>query len=329
MIKYRYKITSFTILIVLITTGAFVYIKHTANNQYQTLPNNNGSNLTDTSWVKNKYLNIAYAAVSDAQKLDIYLPNDKKFPKPYPVIIAIHGGAFLGGDKADYQLKPILEGIKYGYAVVAINYRLSGETTFPAAIQDVKAAIRFIKANATKYNLNPNAIAVWGDSAGANLAALAATSGNKITQLDDLSLGNKKYSANVQACVDWFGPTDFSKMDDQFNQSGLGKANHSQDDSPESLYIGSNVGNSPEKTKLSNPETYISKETPPFLIEHGGIDNMVPTQQSINFYNKLVKVIGKDKVELVIIEGAKHGGEKFETKDNLELVFNFLDRILK
>ncbi|AJC49304.1 alpha/beta hydrolase [Allofrancisella guangzhouensis] len=329
MIKYRYKITNFIILAILVIVGGFVYIKHKANNQYQILPSNNGANLTDTSWVKNKYLNIAYATVSNAQKLDIYLPNDKKFVKPYPVIIAIHGGAFLGGDKADYQLKPILESIKHGYAVVSINYRLADEAKFPAQIKDVKAAIRFLKANATKYNLNPDAIAVWGDSAGGNLAALAATSGNKITELDDLDLGNKKYSANVQACVDWFGPTDFSKMDDQFRQSGLGKPIHSQDNSPESLYIGSNVGNSPEKTKMANPETYISKDTPPFLIEHGRIDNVVPVQQSINFYNKLIKVIGKDKVELVIIDGAKHGGEKFETNDNLELVFNFLDKTLK
>lgn len=81
----------------------------------------------------------------------------------------------------------MLEGIKHGYAVVSVNYRLANEAKFPAQIQDIKAAIRFIKANANKYNLNPNAIAVWGDSAGANLAALAATSGNKITKLDDLS----------------------------------------------------------------------------------------------------------------------------------------------
>ncbi|OIN84243.1 alpha/beta hydrolase [Francisella sp. TX07-6608] len=320
---------SFFIIIVLIITGIFLYIKNKANNQYQILPDNSGSSLTDTSWVKNKYLNIPYASSSNAQKLDIYLPNDKSFAKPYPAIIAIHGGAFLGGDKADYQIKPMLEGIKHGYAVVSVNYRLANEAKFPAQIQDIKAAIRFIKANANKYNLNPNAIAVWGDSAGANLAALAATSGNKITKLDDLSLGNKDYSANVQACVDWFGPTDFSKMDDQFRQSGLGKPIHSQNNSPESLYIGSNVGNSPQKVKMADPETYISKDTPPFLIEHGSVDNVVPAQQSINFYKKLVKTIGKDKVELVIIDGAKHGGEKFESKSNLELVFKFLDKYLK
>ncbi|MDE4998746.1 alpha/beta hydrolase, partial [Francisella tularensis] len=83
-----------------------------------------------------------------------------------------------------------LEGIKHGYAVVSVNDRLANEAKFPAQIQDIKAAIIFIKANANKYNLNPNSIAVWGDSAGANLAALAATSANKITKLDDLSLGN-------------------------------------------------------------------------------------------------------------------------------------------
>lgn len=140
---------------------------------------------------KNKYLNIPYASISDAQKLDIYLPNGKNFAKPYPVI------------------------------VVSVNYRLANEAKFPAQIQDITATIRFVKANINKYNLNPNAIAVWGDYAGANLEALSATSGNKITELDDLILDNKEYSANVQACVDWFGPTDFSKMDDEFRQSDL------------------------------------------------------------------------------------------------------------
>lgn len=109
----------------------------------------------------------------------------------------------------------------------------------------------------------------------------------------------------------------------------FGKPIHSQDDSPESLYIGSNIGNSLQKVKMADPETYINKDTPPFLIEHGSVDNVMPVQQSINFYKKLAKVIGKDKVELAIINGAKHGGEKFENKNNLELIFKFLDKYLK
>ena len=115
--------------------------------------------------IKNKFLDIAYADKSKAEKLDIYLPNEGK--GPFPVIIFIHGGAFMFGDKADDQVNPALEGVKRGYAVVSVNYRMSGEAVFPAAIQDVKAAIRFVRANAAKYHLDPKRIASFGNSAGA------------------------------------------------------------------------------------------------------------------------------------------------------------------
>ena len=111
--------------------------------------------------VKNKFLDIAYANQSPAQKMDIYLP--ESIPQLLPVIINVHGGAFLMGDKTDgMNLNPMALALKRGYAFVAINYRLSGEAIFPAQINDVKAAIRFIRANAAKYNFNPNKIAVWG-----------------------------------------------------------------------------------------------------------------------------------------------------------------------
>ena len=98
---------------------------------------------------------------SGAQKLDIYLP--EVGDGPFPVIVQIHGGAFRMGDKGDAQVNPSLEGLTHGYAVVSINYRLSGEAIFPAQIQDVKAAIRSLRANAKKYKLNPDKIATWAD----------------------------------------------------------------------------------------------------------------------------------------------------------------------
>jgi acetyl esterase/lipase len=104
----------------------------------------------NTSGINNKYLDLPYASESKSQKLDIYLPDTSD--QPFPIIVSIHGGAFMSGDKRDGQLNPMLEGIKRGYAVISINYRLSKEAKFPAQIQDIKAAIRWIKANAKKYN---------------------------------------------------------------------------------------------------------------------------------------------------------------------------------
>ena len=276
--------------------------------------------------IKRKWLNISYATISPAQKLDIYLP--KKGNGPFRVIISIHGGAFMFGDKADEQVNPMLEGLKHGYAVVSINYRLSGEALFPKNINDVKAAIRWVKANAVSYKMNPDKIAVWGGSAGGNLAALAGTSAD-VKQLEDLSLGNANQSSRIQAVVDWFGPTNFLLMDEQLKETGNGKPDHSDANSPESKLLGQKITAIPSKVQLANPETYISKDDPPFLIEHGTKDQLVPTQQSVNFAARLTTVLGKKKVTIHLLEGARHGGPEFETKENLELVFRFLNAVLK
>ena len=93
--------------------------------------------------------------------------------------------------------------------------------------------------------------------------------------------------------------------------------------------MGQKITEIPAKVALANPETYISKDDPPFLIEHGTKDQLVPTQQSVNFAAKLTPVLGKEKVSIHLLEGARHGGPQFETKENLELVFRFLDAVLK
>ncbi len=112
------------------------------------------------------------------------------------------------GSKTGKDVQSMLEGINHGYAVVSVDYRLSKEAIFPAAI-------RFIKANAETYNLNPDKIAVWGDSSGGNLAALAGTSGDDNTLNGD-NTENLEYSSTVNAVVDWFGPMSFLLMDKQF-----------------------------------------------------------------------------------------------------------------
>ncbi len=280
----------------------------------------------NTSNIKNKLLNIPYASVSVAQQLDIYLPEVGN--GPFPVIISIHGGAFMFGDKSDGQVIPMLEGLNHGYAVVSINYRLSGEALFPNNIHDVKAAIRWIKANAAKYKMDPNKIALWGGSAGGNLSSLAGTSGG-VKELEDLGLGNPDQSSRVQAVVDWFGPTNFLLMDAQLAETGNGIPNHNEAGSPESKLMGQKITDIPDKVKLSNPETYITKDDPPFFIQHGTKDQLVPTQQSINFAAKLMRVLGKEKVTIRLLENARHGGPSFETKENVALVFQFLDAVLK
>jgi acetyl esterase/lipase len=286
-----------------------------------------GQRTANTDYIKRKWIDIEYATQSQAQKLDIYLPDEGD--GSYPVILSIHGGAFKSGDKGDGQVNAMLEGLKRGYAVVSINYRLSGEAIWPAQIQDVKAAVRWIRANSKQYKLNPDKIAAWGGSAGGHLSAMTGTSGN-VKELEDLSQGNPDQSSRVQAVVDWFGPTDFLKMDEHAKESKVSNPQiHSIPDSPESQLIGRNLADAPELVKAANPETYITKDDPPFFIQHGLVDPLVPYPQSVNFAEKLKKVIGKEKVTLELIPGSGHGGPNFQTKENIDKVFAFLDKHLK
>lgn len=283
----------------------------------------------NTDHIKRKFLDVPYANISPAQKLDIYLP--EKGDGPFPVIVAIHGGAFMICDKADMQVLPMLEGLKRAYAVVSINYRMSGEARFPALVYDVKAAVRWIRANAAPYHFDPKRIAAWGGSAGGYLATMLGVSAG-VVKLEDGSLGNANQPCNVQAVIDWFGPTDFLKMDEQLTENGMSPLpgmEHNAADSPESLLLGMPITQSPSLVQVANPETYVSTHAPPFFLQHGTQDAIVPVQQSINLAKKLEQAIGMDKVKLELLEGAEHGDAQFETPGNVKKVLDFLDQILK
>ena len=276
--------------------------------------------------IKRKWLDLPYASLSQSQKLDIYLP--EQGDGPFPVILHIHGGGFAIGDKRDIHVMAFLKGLERGYAVVSVNYRLSGEAIFPAGLQDIKASIRWLKANSEQYHLDGNRIAACGGSSGGNYAAMVCLTAN-VTEFDDLSLGNSEFPCNLQAAVDWFGPTDFLKMDEQLAENGFGPSDHGEADSPESRYLGAKLSDVPLKVVLANPMTYIHEHMPPLLIQHGRLDSLVPIQQSMMFVEKLMKYVSHDLFEFDIIEGAGHGDPLFETDENMNKVFAFLEKHLK
>jgi acetyl esterase/lipase len=283
--------------------------------------------LMDTSIYKRKWLDIPYASQSTNQRLDIYLPDEGE--GPFPVIAVIHGGAFMMGDKRDVQQLPMLEGLKRGYAVVCIEYRLSGEAIFPAQIQDCKAAIRFIRGNAEKYGFDPRRIAAWGGSAGGHLSSLVGTSAG-VKDLEDLSMGFPAAECSVQAVVDWYGPSeDFLKMDEELKASGCGVPDHSAPESPESMLLGRLITEVPELVRKASPMTYVSAKTPPFLIQHGLQDQFVPAQQSIHFAEAIEKAAGKERVILELLPGVYHADPAFETPENTSRVLDFIDSVLK
>ncbi len=270
--------------------------------------------------------NVAYANANIAQKLDIYTPAAKP---PFPVVVMIHGGGWVMGDKQEYATSIKTEALlSRGYAVVAVNYRLSGVAKFPAQIQDVKAAVRFIRAHSAIYKLNANKIGAWGTSAGGHLTALLATSGG-INSLDNFSYGDSTQSSKVQAAVDWFGPTDFLQMDAQSVMQGCGAGGHNLANSPESMLMGYPIQTQPLLVQVANPITYISNDDPPIYIAHGMNDCTVPRGQAQIFYDALIPVKGTADVKLNFLTSSGHGTGQFENVSFVNIMVDFFDKYLK
>ena len=272
------------------------------------------------------YKDLAYGTDSPAQKLDLYLPLQGE--TPYPIVVAIHGGGFISGDKSDGQITPVLEALKRGYAVVGVNYRLSQEAHFPAAINDVKAAIRWLRAHAREYQLDGSRVALWGDSAGGNLAALAGTSGD-IPALRGSHPTDAGQSDRVQAVVDWFGPISFLRTDHDFRVAGFRRASAAGPDSFLSQYLGAPLAKARAQVKAADPITYITQDDPPVLIEHGTADGTVPVGQSQRFARAYAAGVGAGSVTLHLIRGAGHVDPAFYTAAHVNEVLDWLDAQLK
>lgn len=242
---------------------------------------------------------LAYVPNGHAkQKLDLYLPSGAVTARTKrPLVIYIHGGAFKFGDKKSAFLPVRL--LSKGYALASLDYRLSGDALFPAQIQDCKAAVRWLRANAARYGIDPSRFVSFGESAGGNLAALLGTAGPS----KYLDVGpNLKYSSVVQGVVDLYGPTDFLQMDAHRVEGG---DEHNPADSPESLLIGGALQENPDKVARANPITYVSRQSPPFFIAHGTKDSVVPFHQS-EILASALKRAGR-KVTLLPVLGVDHG----------------------
>src|SRR5438132_623534 len=204
--------------------------------------------------------------------LDLYRPEGVS--GLLPVILCVHGGHWDAGGK---DRCPAVTLVQDGYAVASINYRLTRTAPFPAQIEDCKAAVRWIRANASNHHLDPDHIGAWGSSAGGHLVALPGTSGG-VPELEG-SGDNMQYSSRVQAVCDVAGPADLPAM------TNLG---------PKRMFaIEALLGGPLEKDKAkaitASPIHYVSKDDPPFLIVHGEGDRVIPVEQSQRFYEALQK----------------------------------------
>jgi acetyl esterase/lipase len=226
---------------------------------------------------------------------------------PFPVVIYLHGGGWRMGDRKG---APDLAAFAArGFATVSIEYRLSGEAIFPAALEDVKTAIRWVRKEATSFGFDPDAIGLWGSSAGGHLAAMAA-----LTDADTFT-GDEhaSYSSSVQAVVDGYGPSAFLEMDahrdpgpsaDPESPSLPPGAKSTDANSFESAFLGAPIATIPERVAAASPLTYVHASACPFLIIHGAADTLVPLDQSERLYVALA-TRGND-VQLAVFEGLGH-----------------------
>jgi len=262
------------------------------------------------SW---KDLNYA----SDTTKyhmLDIYLPQVEK--SIYPAVVVIYGSAWFGNNLKGSDLKTLGKALlETGFAVVFPNHRSSADAKFPGQINDIKAALRFIRANAEKYQIDTSFIGMTGSSSGGHLSALAGTSGfikqytvGSATADIEGNVGQySSYSSSVDAVVDWFGPTNFLVMD-----SCGSRMAHNAQNSPESSLVGGPIQDNKDKCALANPITYIDANDPPFLILHGDADPLVPHCESEMFFNALQKA--NVPSQFVLVPGGQHGPGLFVDK---------------
>jgi len=250
--------------------------------------------------------------------LDVLRPRERP-AHAMPALVWIHGGAWREGNK-ESGIPRLLPFGQRGYFCASIEYRLSQEAVFPAQIEDCKCAIRFLRAQTVRFQVDAGRIGVWGPSAGGHLAALLGTTADRF-ELEGRG-GWPYYSSRVQAVCDWFGPTDLLQMD-----AGGSNTVHNAPDSPESQLIGAPIQERPDLAARASPITCVSGEEPPFLIMHGDADPLVPHQQSVRLYEALKRASARE-VTLHILPGAGHGGPPFETPEALDLVAAFFDRHL-
>ena len=254
---------------------------------------------------------ITYATVAGEElKLNLSRPKDAKGPRP--CVLVIHGGAWRGGHRNGHNdLTWTLAG--RGFVSATLSYRFCPKHPFPAQVQDVKAAVRFLRANSEKYGIDPKQFGAVGFSAGAHLSMMLGTM-DKEDGLDDVG-GHPEQSSKVQAVVAFFGPTDFMLPYPDATKPLIKD------------FLNGSPADVPEVAKRASPITYVTPSDAPMLLYQGTKDPLVPHQQAFAMAEALTKAGVAGRVELLL--GAGHGWGPAELKRTAEGTFGFFEETLK
>ncbi|WP_116107340.1 alpha/beta hydrolase [Lewinella sp. IMCC34191] len=247
--------------------------------------------------------------------LDLYLPPDTD--GPLPLVVWIHGGAWMVNDKyADmsYMQQTVHDIVGGGYALASIDYRHSTQAVFPAQLQDCNQAIEFLNYHAADYGLDTSRIAVMGFSAGGHLASLVGLAHNKAGE--EFYAPGTDHGFRIRGVVDFYGPANLVMF------PGAGDP-----ESPESKLLGAPALDRPDLAAAASPVTYVDAADPPFLIVQGELDESVNPAQSRLLSSWLS--LGGVENELIIVPGAPHYGPEFDVPEVRERVLSFLNRVLE
>ncbi len=266
--------------------------------------------------------NVTYGKAGETElKLDLARPDGDG---PFPAIVFIHGGGWSQGSRQSYRGQ-IEDAARRGYVAATISYRLmqfdesKKETTtatpnFPAQIHDAKAAVRWLRANAKKYNVDPDRIGVTGGSAGGHLSLLVGLT-DPAANLEGDS-GNPEQSSRVQAVVNVFGPTDMASCHEKSSVAWIFR-----------LFMGGTPAEAAERYKAASPITYVSEDDPPVLTLHGDQDALVPIEQARKLDEKM-KAAGASHT-LMVFAGQGHGFGGEDQQKAMNAMWVFFDEHLK
>ena len=263
-----------------------------------------------------KVSDVVYAVVDGRELgLDVYMPAGVDNP---PLLVWIHGGRWLHRTKADINTLALLD---EGFAIASVDFRLSVDAPFPAQIHDIKAAIRFLRANAETYGYDPTRIAVHGRSSGGHLTALVAVT-NGVEALEGKLGEHLDVSSNVQAAVSYFGASNLTTIMDQSTPFGVSLRGPAL-----ALLLGGPLESTTELARLASPVFHVDPEDPPLLLLHGDQDPQMPINQAHELHG-VYKAHGLP-VRFEVVHGAKHGSPEFFDAERTELVAAFLHEHLK
>jgi acetyl esterase/lipase len=251
----------------------------------------------------------------DGERLELDLARPKTRQGSAPAVVCIHGGGFRAGNREHHDRLCILLAQR-GYVAATVTYRLAPKYQFPAAVHDVKAAVRWLRANASRYGIDPDRIGATGDSAGGHLALFLGLTGD-VKQLDGTEGGNLDKSSAVSCVVDVYGPSDFTKSYDKSVDAAQVLP----------LFLGGDLQTARHRHILASPLSWVTPHAAATLVIHGTEDKYVAYEQAVWLVDRLR---GADvDVELLTLEGAGHGFKGEDSKRAQEAMFAFFDKHLK